>query len=74
MEASRLASISERLARLEEAGRKREEANLAFIAATQVALEDKLDAFSINREAHLNNLKTKISEHVSELFKGVLTS
>ncbi|KAB7506497.1 hypothetical protein Anas_08178 [Armadillidium nasatum] len=67
MEASRLASISERLARLEEAGRKREEANLAFIAATQVALEDKLDAFSINREAHLNNLKTKISEHLTSV-------
>ncbi|MCL4115759.1 UNVERIFIED_CONTAM: hypothetical protein GTU68_056439 [Idotea baltica] len=65
MEASRLASISERMARLEEASRKREEANLAFITATQVAIEDKLDTFSTNREAHLNSFKAKISDHLN---------
>lgn len=65
MEASRLASVGERLTRLEEASRKREETNAAFIAATQTALEDKLDTTSSNREAYLNGLRAKISDHVS---------
>lgn len=64
MEASRLASVGERLSRLEEASRKREETNAAFISATQAALEDKLDATSSNREAYLNGLRAKITDHV----------
>ena len=65
MEASRLATLGERLARLEEAGKKREEANDAFITATRVALNDKLDASCSNREAYLLGLKAKVSDHVS---------
>lgn len=65
MEASRLASVGERMTRLEEASRKREETNAAFIAATQAALEDKLDTTSSNREAYLNGLRAKLSDHVS---------
>lgn len=67
MEASRLASVGERLSRLEEASRKREETNAAFISATQAALEDKLDATSSNREAYLNGLRAKITDHVRTL-------
>ena len=65
MEASRLATLAERLARLEEAGKKREEVNEAFIAATKVALNDKLDTSCNNREAYLLGLKAKVSDHVS---------
>lgn len=65
MEASRLATVGERMSRLEEASRKREENTIAFIAATQTALEDKLDTTSSNREAYLNGLRAKISDHVS---------
>ena len=64
MEASRLASIGERMTRLEDASRKREENTVAFITATQAALEDKLDTTSNNREAYLNGLRAKLSDHV----------
>lgn len=65
MEASRLASVGERMTRLQEASRKREENTTAFIAATQAALEDKLDTTTNNREAYLNGLRAKLSDHVS---------
>lgn len=64
MEASRQASIGERLARLEEASRKREESNAAFVSTTQLALEEKFDVSSSNRDAHLNSLKAKIADHL----------
>lgn len=64
MEACRVSSIGERLNRIEEAFRKRTEANSAFIASTQEAFEGKQFSSAQNREAHLNELKRKIAEHV----------
>ncbi|KAK3889393.1 hypothetical protein Pcinc_006606 [Petrolisthes cinctipes] len=63
MEASRLATVGECKSRLEEASRKREETNAAFISATRAALEDKLDATSSNREAYLYGLHAKITDY-----------
>ncbi|XP_068200339.1 uncharacterized protein stai isoform X2 [Palaemon carinicauda] len=67
MEASRLASVNERMSRLEDASRKREEANKQFIATTQAALEDKLDTSSNNRKAYLNGLRAKITDHLNNV-------
>lgn len=67
MEASRLASVGERMTRLEEANRKREETTATFIAATQAALEDKLDTTTNNREAYLNGLRAKLSDHLNNV-------
>ncbi|KAK4314537.1 hypothetical protein Pmani_014242 [Petrolisthes manimaculis] len=67
MEESRLATLEERISRLEEASRKREETNAAYIYATQAALEDKLNATSINREAYQNGLRAKIMDRLNNV-------
>ncbi|KAA0199330.1 hypothetical protein HAZT_HAZT009267 [Hyalella azteca] len=60
-------SIGERLCRLEEAARKRQEANDEFICSTATALDLKLDASSVNREAHLDGLKAKVADHLNSV-------
>ncbi|XP_018015975.1 eukaryotic translation initiation factor 5B isoform X2 [Hyalella azteca] len=67
LEAQRVASIGERLCRLEEAARKRQEANDEFICSTATALDLKLDASSVNREAHLDGLKAKVADHLNSV-------
>ncbi|KAK3889392.1 hypothetical protein Pcinc_006605 [Petrolisthes cinctipes] len=67
MEASRLATVGECKSRLEEASRKKEETNAAFISATQAALEDKLDATSSNREVYPYGLHAKITDYLNNV-------
>merc|ERR1712183_285485 len=67
VEASRLATVNERISRLEEASRKRDEVQKEFISSTQAALEDKLDASSNNRKAYLNGLRAKITDHLNNV-------
>ena len=65
LEAERIASIADRMSRLEEAARKRNELNDEFVTTTAEALDSKLDSFSANREAHLDALRAKVADHVS---------
>jgi len=66
MEASRV-KMTERMTKLEEAARKRDEINAAFITSTQKDLDDKLDQSANNREAYLNGLKAKVHDHLSNV-------
>jgi len=65
LEASRLAGVAERLQRLAEAAKKRQERDAAFVAATKAAAEARLDQSADNRKAYLDDLKAKIAEHLS---------
>ncbi|XP_076062251.1 stathmin [Oratosquilla oratoria] len=65
--AYRMSFIVDQLSKLEDASRKREEKTTAFIASTQLALEGKLDTSSSNREAYLNGLKAKITDHLNNV-------
>lgn len=65
LEAERVASVSERMSRLEEAARKRQEACEEFVVATASALEQKRDTSAANREAHLDGLRARVADHVS---------
>lgn len=73
LEAERVASISERLCRLEEAARKRQEVNEEFVLSAASALEQKLDASAANREAHLDGLRARVADHLSSV-EGVRRS
>lgn len=66
MEASRV-KMTDRMTKLEEAARKRDEINAAFITQTQKDLEVKLDQSQNNREAYLNGLKAKVHDHLSNV-------
>lgn len=66
VEASRV-KMTERMSKLEEASRKRDEINAAFITSTQKDLDSKLDQSQNNREAYLNGLKAKVHDHLSNV-------
>jgi len=66
MEASRV-KLTERMTKLGEAARKRDEINAAFITTTQKDLDEKLDQTQNNREAYLNGLKAKVHDHLSQV-------
>lgn len=55
-----MAVLNAQLMKIEEASRKREEQTTAFISTTREALEQKMDAYQGNREAHLTDLKSKM--------------
>jgi len=60
LEALRLASLSKRFSRIEEAAKKRED----FSIAVKENLEQKIEASTANRETLISDLKTKLSTHV----------
>jgi len=59
LEALRLASLSKRFSRIEEAAKKRED----FSIAVKENLEQKIEASTANRETLISDLKTKLSTH-----------
>ncbi|CAG0886885.1 unnamed protein product [Cyprideis torosa] len=67
LEASKKEQWYEKLQKLEEATRRREEASQTFIESTKAALEVKLESFEENRTNHLMALRTKVQEHLARV-------
>jgi hypothetical protein len=65
LEASKIAVLSAKMQRIEEAAKKRDEKTMEFISQTKSALEKKLEVHSEKREEYLSDLINKVKEHVS---------
>jgi len=63
LEAEKLAFLAEKMKRIEEATKKKEEEESVFIKSTKEALEQKMQAHIENRESKVVDLKTKLSHH-----------
>ena len=64
LEASRMAALSAQLNKIEEVAQRKDELNAAFVTATKESLENKMKNFEETREAYINDLKQKLSDHV----------
>jgi hypothetical protein len=59
-----MALLAAKMSKIEEASKKREEQANTFISQTREALEQKMEAHIEKRESLINDLKTKLKEHV----------
>lgn len=60
LESNKIAALSAKLQRIEEASRKKDEQTNQFITATRDALEQKMETVTEKREAYITDLKTKL--------------
>lgn len=60
LESNKMAALSAKMQKLEEASRKKDEQTTQFIAATKEALEQKMEMHGNKREAYITDLKTKL--------------
>jgi len=67
MEAERRASLIEKIRKVEEAAKRREEDKANFVNVTKENLEKKIEAHVEKRENYISDLKTKLSNHTSHL-------
>ncbi|XP_043252706.1 stress response protein NST1 isoform X2 [Colletes gigas] len=73
LEAHKLAALTAKLSKIEEAARKKDELNSAFIAATREALDAKMNNSEEKREAHIAELRNKLKEHLESVEKTRLS-
>ncbi|XP_023311483.1 myosin-9 isoform X4 [Anoplophora glabripennis] len=73
LESNKIAALSAKMVKIEEASRKKEEQTSQFIAATRDALEQKMELHTEKREAYITDLKTKLKDHIENVEKTRLT-
>jgi len=66
LEAEKLATLAEKMRRVEEATKKKEQEEKTFIHAAKETLEQKMGAHIENRESKISGLKAKLSNHHTE--------
>ena len=59
-ESNKIAALTAKMLKIEEASRKKDEQTNLFIAATKEALEQKMESHSVHREAYINDMKNKL--------------
>lgn len=64
-----MAAIAAKMAKIEEASRKKEEQTNAFIATTKEALDAKMDHHVGKREAYIGDLRAKVKDHLEGVEK-----
>lgn len=64
MESSKIAALSAKMQKIEEASRKKDEQTSQFITATRDALEQKMGTVTEKREAYITDLKTKLKVNI----------
>ncbi|XP_059619208.1 stathmin-1-A isoform X5 [Phlebotomus argentipes] len=69
MEAKKMADWNEKMAKIEEASRKKDELNNEFMVQTKEALEAKMEHHVEKREAIINDKKEKLKVHSQEIEK-----
>ncbi|XP_025993841.2 vicilin-like seed storage protein At2g18540 isoform X1 [Solenopsis invicta] len=73
IEANKLAALTAKLSKIEEASRKKDELSAAFITATRESLDAKMNNTEEKREAHIAELKNKLKEHLESVEKTRLS-
>ncbi|XP_030377410.1 uncharacterized protein LOC115626253 isoform X2 [Scaptodrosophila lebanonensis] len=69
LEAKKMADISNKLAKVEEATRKKDEITNEFITQTKEQLESKMELHVEKREAIISDMKEKLKIHAQEIEK-----
>ncbi|XP_014219860.1 rac guanine nucleotide exchange factor JJ isoform X2 [Copidosoma floridanum] len=70
LEAEKMANLSARTAKIEEAARKRDELTSGFVNTTREILDKKLTSSEEKREAHYADKKKKIKDHLEGVEKS----
>lgn len=70
LEANKMAAINAKMAKIEEASRKKDEQTSSFIVNTKEALDAKMETHIEKREAYINDLKKKMKEHLESVEKS----
>lgn len=65
-----MAAITAKMAKIEEASRKKDEQTSSFIVNTKEALDAKMETHIEKREAYINDLKKKMKEHLESVEKS----
>ncbi|KAJ8978011.1 hypothetical protein NQ317_002773 [Molorchus minor] len=73
LESNKIAALSAKMQKIEEASRKKDEQTSQFITATRDALEQKMEHHTEKREAYITDLKTKLKDHIENVEKTRLT-
>ncbi|XP_076270527.1 stathmin isoform X17 [Rhynchophorus ferrugineus] len=73
LESSKIAALSAKMQKIEEASRKKDEQTNQFITATRDALEQKMGIVTEKREAYITDLKTKLKDHIENVEKTRLS-
>ncbi|XP_060516652.1 uncharacterized protein LOC132696082 isoform X7 [Cylas formicarius] len=73
LETSKMAALSAKMQKIEEASRKKDEQTSQFISATRDALEQKMGIVTEKREAYITDLKTKLKDHIENVEKTRLS-
>lgn len=73
LELNKVAALSAQIMKIEEASRKKEEQTTSFISTTREALEQKMETHIGKREAYINELKTKMKDHIDTVEKTRLS-
>ncbi|XP_066261139.1 uncharacterized protein PF3D7_1120000 isoform X1 [Euwallacea similis] len=68
-ESNKIAALSIKLQKIEEASRKKDEQTNQFIFTTRDALEQKMGNVTEKREAYITDLKTKLKDHIENVEK-----
>nr|CAI5818886.1 unnamed protein product [Callosobruchus analis] len=73
LESTKMAALSAKMSKIEEANRKRDEYNNQFITATKETLDQKMGQHVEKREAIITDLKTKMKDHIENVEKTRLS-
>ncbi|VEN36175.1 unnamed protein product [Callosobruchus maculatus] len=73
LESTKMAALSAKMSKIEEANRKRDEYNNQFITTTKEALDQKMGQHVEKREAIITDLKTKMKDHIENVEKTRLS-
>ncbi|KAI5636012.1 stathmin family domain-containing protein [Phthorimaea operculella] len=73
LEASKMAVIAQKMAKIEEASRIRSEQTNSFITTTKEALDAKMETHEEKREAYINELRARLKDHLEGVEKTRLT-
>lgn len=68
MESNKIAALSAKMSKIEEASRKKDEQTSQFITATREALEQKMGLHEEKRELYITDLKSKLKVCVKRFF------
>lgn len=69
-----MAAIAQKMAKIEEASRIRSEQTNNFIVATKEALDAKMETHEEKREAYINELRSRLKDHLEGVEKTRLIS
>lgn len=64
-----MAAIAAKMAKIEEASRKKDEQTTMFISSTKEALDAKMETHVEKREAYISDLRSKVKDHLEGVEK-----